>query len=322
MKKSITILACLITITIMPLQNHVNAQSVFDYNGITYRIIKDADESSTFGTAAVTAKSEGFYEGVVTIPSGIKQSKDKYADAYKVVAIDDFAFKGSPTLTKVVLPMTIESIGAGAFEACGKLTQIEIPDGTPLTHLGESVFAYSGLKSIRFPEGLTELPRFTFRECRNLEKAILPNSLVKIGISAFIFCTSLKSIELPKKLREIDGSAFSYCGLQRIALPDRVVSIGISTFGMCFDLEEVTLSPYTTTIQGGAFNWCCHLSKINNLKSSIIIDQNAFNGCVYLPEYLKGKPEREWQNKDEKKYKEEGEKSCLESKKSVWKLEM
>lgn len=185
MKKHYLLRFGLIIIATSFFSSHAFSQSIFDYNGITYRILRDADESSTFGTVAVTAKDDGFYEGTIVIPNAVKQSDDEFADAYKVVAIDDFAFKGNPTLKKVVLPMTIESIGNGAFEECGQLTQIDIPEGS-LSQLGESVFAYSGLKSIKLPEGITELPRFSFRECRDLEQIILPNTLMKIGISAFI----------------------------------------------------------------------------------------------------------------------------------------
>ena len=64
----------------MLFHGRVNAQRVFDYNGITYKVIKDADEAPTFGTVAVTAKSNGFYEGVITVPGGVKQSDDEYAD--------------------------------------------------------------------------------------------------------------------------------------------------------------------------------------------------------------------------------------------------
>ena len=294
------------------------AQSIFDYHGITYKVLKDADESSTFGTVAVTAKDDGFYEGTITIPNAVKQSDDEFADTYKVVAIDDFAFKGNTTLTKVVLPMTIESIGNGAFEECGQLTQIDIPEGS-LSRLGESVFAYTGLKSIKLPEGITELPRFTFRECRDLEQVILPNTLIKIGISAFIYCQSLKSIELPKRLREIDICAFSYCGLTSITLPDRVVSIPMSAFQGCFDLEEAILSPYTTTIKTGAFAQCGKLSKVNKPETLNNVEDGAFGGSLNVPEYFLSEADAKSLYELGDKYKETMKEVLEQMKKSTWK---
>ena len=61
MKKIFLIIVCLISIPTLLFHGRVNAQRVFDYNGITYKVIKDADEAPTFGTVAVTAKSNGFY---------------------------------------------------------------------------------------------------------------------------------------------------------------------------------------------------------------------------------------------------------------------
>lgn len=278
------VVIALITVFLLP--HTLIAQTIFNYNGITYKIIKDADESSTFGTVAVTAKSDDFYEGEITIPSAVKQSDDEYADVYKVVAIDDFAFKGSPTLTKVVLPMTIESIGNGAFEECSQLINIDIPNGA-LSQLGESVFASSRIKSIKLPEGITELPRFTFKECRALEQVILPESLLKVGISAFIYCESLKSIELPKRLREIDVCAFAYCGLESISLPNKVVVIPMSAFQGCPNLEQVQLSPYTSTIKTMAFSMCVKLQTINRPETITTVENGAFVGCSNIPDYYK-----------------------------------
>ena len=272
------------------------AQSIFDYNGITYKVIKDADEASTFGTAAVTAKSDGFYEGTITIPNAVKQSNDGFADAYKVVAIDDYAFKGSPTLTKVVLPMTIESIGNNAFEGCKQLKQIDIPEGL-LTHIGKSSFASSGLKSIKLPEGITELPYLAFYDCRALEQVILPKSLSKIGMSVFLFCQSLKSIELPKNLMEIGQNCFNASGLTSIKLPDRIVAIPPGAFQLCFDLEEVVLSPYTATIKSHAFSGCGKLSKINKPESINEIGNFAFNYCPNISDYYLSEEEIENRNK-------------------------
>ena len=318
MKRKNLIVVCLMTLTASLYPCQVLAQSVFGYNGITYRIVKDANEASNYGTVAVTAKSDGFYEGTITIPNAVKQSDDEYADAYKVVAIDDYAFKGSPTLKKVVLPITIESIGTGAFEECGELTTVEIPYGSLLTHLGESVFASSGLKSIKFPEGITELPRFAFKECRKLDQVILPESLVKIGISVFIYCQSLKTIELPKGLREIDICAFAYCGLKSISLPNRVVSIPMSAFVGCIDLEEVALSPYTTTIIPGAFGQCYHLKKINKPETLINVDNSSFVGCIYLPDCYMSDYDKEMLNKQGDKYREKIEEDYQEFKKRMW----
>ena len=51
-------------LTVLLYPSQVLAQSVFNYNGITYKVIKDANEASNYGTVAVTAPRDGFYEGM------------------------------------------------------------------------------------------------------------------------------------------------------------------------------------------------------------------------------------------------------------------
>lgn len=275
-RRKLTYLGLTIIITLC--YNFASAQSIFDYNGITYKVLKEADEASTFGTVAVTAKSDGSYNGTITIPNAIKQSDDEYADTYKVVAVDNHAFKGSTTLAKVILPMTIESIGKGAFEECSQLTQVDIPKGN-LTQIGENAFAFSGLKSINLPEGITEIPDFAFMECRELEQITLPISLKRIGINAFRNCLSLKNITLPENLLDLGGGTFGGCGLKSIRIPDRIVSILPGTFQECRDLKQVTLPESLLKIGSGAFSLCQSLKSIALPKNLQEIEIMAFSYC-------------------------------------------
>lgn len=300
----------LAVIVLFPLASY--SQSCFDYKGITYRVIKDADEASTFGTVVVTTKNEGFYEGTITVPNAVKQSDEAFADAYKVVAIDDYAFKGCPNLVEVTLPMSIESIGISAFEECTNLKKVELPQGN-LTQLGESVFAYSGIESIKIPEGITALPYLAFRECRALKQVVLPKTLKKIDHSVFVLCQSLESIELPAGLIEIGMYTFNASGLKKIVLPEKVVSIPPMCFCACFDLEEVQLSPYTKSIGIMAFQFCWHLSKINYPESLKMIGDFAFDGCLDIPECYQSCAYCKCDDKESK------EKTIRESKALMWK---
>ena len=279
-RSSKTLGICFVTVALF-LSISLNAQSVFDHEGITYRVIQDADEASTFGTVAVTAKSGGFYEGSVVIPNAVKQSDETYADTYKVIAIDAEAFKGCPNLVEVRFPMSLEFIGFAAFSECPKLSKVEIPDGN-LYDLGLSAFASSGLESISIPRRVTEIPAFTFNECRQLKQVLLSDNITKIGESAFTYCQSLCLIELPTNLREIGNGAFMACGLKNITLPDQIVSIPENAFGLCFNLEEAFFSPNTKNIGSCAFVFCCHLSKIH-CPETASINEDAFYGCIAIP---------------------------------------
>lgn len=97
---------------------NVNAQSVFEVDGVCYRVLTEADDATTFGTVEVVPRKNGFYEGVVNIPNGVKNSKGQYADTYKVIAIADKAFQNSMSLEKVSIPASVEKIGQNAFSGC------------------------------------------------------------------------------------------------------------------------------------------------------------------------------------------------------------
>lgn len=91
------------------------------------------------------------------------------------------------TMKYVVLPDTIESIGASAFYSCSNLVSIDIPDGVDI------------------------LPSCVFASCSRLEEVKLPHALAYIDESAFSHCTSLMTLTLPENVSEIHYAAFTGC---------------------------------------------------------------------------------------------------------------
>jgi hypothetical protein len=62
-----------------------------------------------------------------------------------------------------------------------------------------------------------------FRDCKNLESVILPNSITAIGYSAFYGCTALNSINIPNSVTTIGDGAFGWCWeLKSVNIPDGV----------------------------------------------------------------------------------------------------
>jgi len=91
---------------------------------------------------------------------------------YKVTKIDDGAFKGNKTVTKVTLPNSIKTIGKDAFNGCSKL------------------------KTISVPKTVTEIGANAFKGCSSLTKLILQSKTTKIGANAFYGCKKLKTITI------------------------------------------------------------------------------------------------------------------------------
>ena len=144
------------------------------------------------------------------------------------------AFKGDHTLTNLVLPCGVNTIGDGkwlsrdgAFRGCCNLVSITLPDS------------------------LISIGALAFYGCKKLTTITLPESLTSIGSAAFADCCSLTAISFPETLTTIDDRAFDGCtNLVTITLPDSLTSLGNRAFSGCSRLTTITLSPASAIVSG------------------------------------------------------------------------
>jgi hypothetical protein len=200
-------------------------------------------------SVGLTADGEGVvirkYIGTITqvrIPATIENMPVK--------EIGDSAFGHIRTITSVVIPDGVTTIGVYAFGYCSRLESITIPDS--VTSIRLAAFAGSGLKSVTWPAGVTEIYpgestlNGMFGNCKNLESVIIPEGITKIGHLAFSGCSALTSVTLPSTIIEIGGAAFYNCSsLTTVTIPDAVGNIsfppgrwveGNSSFNGCLRL--------------------------------------------------------------------------------------
>ena len=115
---------------------------------------------------------------------------------------------GNSTITKVVIPKSVTTLGGAAFYGC------------------------SSLASINIPNGVTSIENYAFMMCSSLTSVNIPNSITSIGNSAFVGCSSLKSIDIPNSVTSIGDDAFTACSaLTSVKIPNSVTSIGDDAFG-------------------------------------------------------------------------------------------
>ena len=96
------------------------------------------------------------------------------------------------------------------------------------------------IKQLFVGEGVVSLQNRAFSYCSELEKAVLPNSLRKLGTATFQFCESLKEVNLPSGLTEIGDEVFYYCAsLNNVTIPNSITAIGRRVFVSCYSLTDI-----------------------------------------------------------------------------------
>ena len=128
------------------------------------------------------------------------------------------------TVGIVTLPDTVEAfgnkyvittIGGYAFRYCNDVTEVKIP--ATVTHIG----------------------RYGFGNMDNLEKAVLPDSLIAMETAAFYRDAKLSELKLNEGLQDIGNYSFSYAAISELEIPKSVTNIGRSSFAACENLDKV-----------------------------------------------------------------------------------
>lgn len=139
------------------------------------------------------------------------------------------AFGNIDELTKVVLPTSLEKIGAHSFDECDNLSNINIPSN--VTEIGGSAFCEcTSITDIIIPDGVKKIEGKTFLGCSNLVSVNIPNSLTTIKGSAFNGCSNLSDIMIPDSITEIGEYAFEGCDLLDTSTIDKIRAINPSAY--------------------------------------------------------------------------------------------
>ena len=146
--------------------------------------------------------------------------------------------KGILTLDGVVT-----RIGDGAFDGCGTLTGIEIPEG--VTEIGKSAFSgCTAMTVINIPPKVVYIGQGAFSGCSRLYTVNLSTGISTLEDEVFSQCESLRNISIPTGITEIGEKAFSGCkNLLRITVPLQVKRIGAQAFNGCRQLYTITVLP-------------------------------------------------------------------------------
>ena len=261
---------------------------------------------------------------------GVKYSKDgrkllkapgELSGAYSVKEgtriICDRAFGNCRSLSEIVIPSSVTSIGDSAFDTCRSLSEIVIPSS--VTSIGDWAFSCCfSLSEIVIPSSVTSIGDRAFNGCFSLKYISIPKSVICLNGNPFagwngkLECLSpnfvyednvlfnkdksriisfrnqnIKSYVIPSSVTSIGDSAFVTCrSLSEIVIPSSVASIGEDTFSFCDSLSEIVIPSSVTSIGKGAFSCCFSLSEIVIPSSVTSIGDGAFFCCSSLSEIV------------------------------------
>lgn len=276
----------------------IEAGNSFTVNDVSYKIIDSTSVMlSYYGGLDHAPKPAETALRDFTMPSNVINE----GKVYRVVGIADKAFEASDNrhhayyLRSIVIPASVRSIGASAFEGCPHLVKVELGKG--VVRIGDRAFAQcTQLPAIGLPSQVAELGLAAFVGCKRLAKieadshnshfASLDGVLYTASRDTLLVypegkCTP--SLSIGQDVKAIGKFAFyGIDTLRRVEIPASVTRIDSSAFEMCKRLISITGAFNPVTIGGHAF-FACHNLKTVNINSNVEnIGTSAFARCQSL----------------------------------------
>jgi hypothetical protein len=127
---------------------------------------------------------------------------------FNCILLFEFLF---PMPTRSIVPSTITSIGASAFENTG-FTSFTVP--ATVTFVGNRAFANCAvLTSVVWQSVYNTIPDECFMDCIAITSFHFPNTVLFINANAFANCSELDTLVVYKTIQNIDSTAFDNCTL-------------------------------------------------------------------------------------------------------------
>ena len=200
-----------------------------------------------------------------------------------MTSIGSFAFYNYDALTSVTIGDGVTSIGENAFSGCDNLEiTINTDDKYLYSKDGTTILLCdSSVTSVTIPENVASINYGAFACCRNVETIETGDTLM--SLSGLPITSALKSITIGNGVTSINEDRFKNCSnLESVTIGNSVMSIGSDAFTNCSNLESVTIPDSVTSIGSGAFENCSSLTSVVIPDSVTSIGHKAFYNCSSL----------------------------------------
>ena len=183
-------------------------------------------------------------------------ANSEYTIPEGVVTVADYAFSGNKSITNVVFPASVTSIGIGTFENCTSLKNVNLSSSV-VSIKDKAFYGCLELVEISLPETLDTLGEYAFAYCKNLSAVNFSgDKLTALNDYAFISCESLTSFIVPRDVMRIGEYTFANCvkmGMLAFNGSNVLLEIGSYAFANCVLLSSVTLPSSIEQIGDYAF---------------------------------------------------------------------
>jgi len=151
--------------------------------------------------------------------------------------IEDGLYCEREDIDTLVLPDSLERIGAEAFSGC------------------------VNLRALICPPSLSEIGPAAFMGCSSLRRAVLSEAQTEISDGCFLECESLNELRFSSKLKSVGSLALQGTALETFNAPISLGFIGEQAFWDCNKLREANVPNHSCIIEQDAFGSCYELTR-------------------------------------------------------------
>ncbi len=212
----------------------------------------------------------------------------------KSYAIYKYAFEQCLNLSSITIPVSVTSIGQGAFRRCSNLKCVCFANESQLMNIDAWAFeSCSGLTNIDIPTGVMSIGHYAFSDCSGLTSIRIPVNTTSIFGTTFAGCNGLSSITVDVNntiyhsagncvIETTEKRLVIGCKSSVIPTDGTVTSIGLDAFSDRSGLTSIVIPDGVTSIGASAFEDCSNLTSITIPASVTSIDQYVFSRCYKL----------------------------------------
>ncbi len=209
-------------------------------------------------------------------------------DGLPVTSIGDYAFDGCGNIVSVTIPEGVVRIGDSAFSNNHSLNEVSLPKG--IIDIGMSAFSATGItNNMQIREnGALYIDEYLIEVFEpSSENYVVKDGTVLIAGGAFAWTFTediqIKSIEIPSSVKYICDNAFSHCSsLCEIIIPSGVKTIGNAVFYNCTNLASIKIPDSVTNIGESAFAECKNITSLEIPRGITNIGKQTFYNCTNL----------------------------------------